>query len=171
MPVTDTIDPCRRLFAELVADYNRSLGKPASEALPGSADVSVIAACAGVEFALKHSMARNPQLLRIVCNFGDLPEGEQRQPALVKLLELQHTMAMAHSILSVDAEGETVCHSIALPLAGLTVDDMKRSILVMHARAMEWRRTRFLDAPGEDQLVRKAVELAQAAQTAPLVIH
>lgn len=167
----DTLDPYRRLFCELVADYNRSLGKPADMPLPEVEEASMLAECAGVSFALRHSIVRHPDVVRIVCHFGDLPEGPQRRPALVKLLELQHTMALASSVLSVDAESESVCHSIALPLAGLSLADLKRSIFAMHARAIEWRRTRFLDAPGEEQLARKAVELARAAESVPVVIH
>jgi hypothetical protein len=73
-------------------------------------------------------------------------------------------------MLSVDPATERVYQAIALPLGMTGADDVKQSILVMHARASEWRKSFFLDAPNEDVLSSKALELAGAAR-AMAIIH
>jgi hypothetical protein len=162
--------PYRQLFAQLVAGHNRALGAAPPVQTMNAVEVRVSAACEGVEFTLEHSLERCPEVMRMACRLGPLPSGSSGcRRALVRLLEIQHAIAMRNAMLSVDPAGGEAYHTVALPLARTDIQDLNRSMLLAHARALEWRDTRFLNIPGEEQVVAKGAELVLGGRTNAIV--
>ena len=158
-PHADAAAAHRALFVELVEDFCRAATLPPVELAPVEPVLTVKARCGDVDFLFEHALSRRPVLMRVGCEFGRLPQGERRLPALHRLLQLQHASVPFETCLGVVPGSGVVLQTIALPLARVTLASLRQSMVQMRACALEWRSSGFLGVSTPSQVALKGRDL------------
>ena len=156
------VDPLRRLFLDLLHDYEPGWPAAAARWPVQDDELSLMSRCDGVGFELSHRLSQRPWLMRVRGDFGELPADARRLPLLQRLLEIQHAAVPFETVLAVSPEDGHVYQSIALPLQRIDVHSLRRAMAKMHALAVEWRRSGFLQAGDGPTRTSKGMEMASA---------
>ena len=135
----------RPIFAELMRQYRAAHGHEADGAIPDTGDVRLNTSWGDVEFTMHHSMTRRPDLFSVACRFGPLP-AVRADAAMWRLLSIQRDLTPAASAnLGLDERTGEVFHTQALPVRGIEAAQLVEEMQLMYSRALEWRRSHFLD--------------------------
>jgi hypothetical protein len=146
-----TNDSRRHQFLKVVDELRAALGYSlrTEDPDPGE-ELAMEMMYGGFDFAVVHSLTRQPECVLIECIFGPIPDS-RAEPIMKRLLEMTAALAeLDGSTFALDESHDQLVYTLAIDLASLDGAVLLRKMteIVWHGR--RWLETRYMNS-GESQ--------------------